>query len=205
MDKGKRISTILKNILDQDRLNIYVGYKVMSQYGYYCVNYGGLYDYNIKHYKARYCGVYWLYDGDEVVYIGHSKDIVSRLRTHISSNKVWDKVKIVLIDDPKIARSVERTLLLNIDTRYNDPKFNRGYTAKTRYKALKSDVKMALMYYAMYSHLNKEEILDRAGVGVLHIIANIDFYRKYANISFQEYEKNFNLKLKGLKHDLLIT
>lgn len=205
MDKGKQISTILKNILDQDKLNVYVGYKKMSYYGgYYEVNYGGLYNYNTKYPQVRYCGVYWLYDGDEVVYIGHSSNIVSRVRSHVSSGKVWDKVKIVLLDDLKIAISVERTLLLNIETKYNNPKFNRGYTARSRYRSLKSSIRMALIWYGMYSHLSKDEMLD-IGPGLLDAINNIDFYRKYVGMSFKEYEENFNLKLKGLKHDLLIT
>jgi hypothetical protein len=202
MDKGKQIRIILENILENDKLNIYTGNNVMSYYDYHYVNHCGFY---VKPDKVKYCGVYWLYDRDEVVYIGYSGNIISRIRSHILSSKVWDKVKLILFDDLNIAKSVERTLLLNIQTKYNNPNFNRGYTAKSRYMNFKRDINMGLKLYGMYSHLSDGEILENVGVGVLNYINNIDLYRTYANISFQEYEKNFNLKLKGLKHNLLIT
>ena len=201
----EEVQIILKNILDKDKLNIYIGYKTKSYCNDYYVKYGGSYANKIESNKIKYIGVYWLYDADEVVYIGYSRNLINRIKKHISSDKVWDKVKIILFDDINIARSVERTLLLNIQTRHNNPNFNRGYTAKSRYMFFKSQVKMSLQFYAMYSHLSKDEILEELGVADLDFINNIDFYRRYANISFQEYEENFNLKLKGLKHNLLIT
>jgi hypothetical protein len=201
MEKEKQIKTILKNILDKDKIKIYIGNKVMSNYNYYYVNYGGKYSYNTYHNKDKYIGVYWLYDGNEIVYIGHSKNLITRITSHVSSDKVWDKVKIILFDNVKIARSVERTLLLNIQTKYNSPKFNKGYTAESRYKAFKNEIKSALKYYDIYSRLNKKKI----PLGCVEYINNIDWYRTYVDMSFEEYEENFNLKLKGLKHDLLIT
>jgi hypothetical protein len=201
MEKEKQIKTILKNILDKDKIKIYIGNKVMSNYNYYYVNYGGKYSYNTYHNKDKYIGVYWLYDGNEIVYIGHSKNLITRITSHVSSDKVWDKVKIILFDNVKIARSVERTLLLNIQTKYNNPKFNKGYTAESRYKAFKNEIKSALKYYDIYSRLNKKKI----PLGCVEYINNIDWYRTYVDMSFEEYEENFNLKLKGLKHDLLIT
>jgi len=203
MDKENQIKTILRNILDEDKLNIYIGNKVMSNYNSYYVNYGGNYNYNTYRNKDKYIGVYWLYDMDEVVYIGHSRNLLSRITNHISSNKVWDKVKIILFDNLKIARSVERTLLLNIQTKYNNEKFNKGYTAKSRYKAFKSEIKYAFQFYNIYTVLNLNN--TEVPPGWLEYINNIDWYRTYADMSFEEYEENFNLKLKGLKHDLLIT
>ena len=201
MEKEKQIKTILKNILDKDKIKIYIGNKVMSNYNYYYVNYGGNCSYNKYHNKNKYIAVYWLYDGDEIVYIGYSKNFINRITSHLSSDKVWNKVKIILFDNLKIARSVERTLLLNIQTKYNNENFNKGYTAKTRYKAFKSEIKNAIKYYNIYSIPNDEEV----PLGCVEYINNIDFYRTYANMSFEEYEENFNLKLKGLKHNLLIT
>lgn len=164
---------------------------------------GGGYNYNIYYNKDKYIGIYWLYDGDEVVYIGYSRNLLSRLTSHASpsSNKVWDKVKIILLNDLKIARSVERTLLLNIQTKYNNTNYNKGYTAITRYKAFKNEIKCAFKYYNIYSTLNHKEVPP----GCVEYINNIDWYRTYADISFEEYEENFKLKLKGLKHNLLIT
>ena len=203
MDKEKQIKTILKNILDTDKLNIYIGNKVMSNYNYYYINYGGNYNYNTYHNKDKYIGVYWLYDGSEIVYIGHSGNLLNRITSHISpsSDKVWNKVKIILFDNLKIARSVERTLLLNIHTKYNNTNYNKGYTAKSRYKAFKNEIKYAFKYHKIYSILNHREIPP----GCVEYINNIDWYRTYADMSFEEYEENFNLKLKGLKHNLLIT
>jgi predicted GIY-YIG superfamily endonuclease len=203
MELEKQIKTILKNILDEDRLKIYIGNKMISDYNYYYVNYGGKYSYNIYVNKNKYIGVYWLYDGNEIVYIGYSKNLINRMTAHVSqsSDKVWDKVKIILFDNIKIARSVERTLLLNIQTKYNSPKFNKGYTAESRYKAFKDEIKSAIKYYNIYSTLYWLEVAP----GCVEYINNIDWYRRYADMSFEEYEENFNLKLKGLKHDLLIT
>jgi hypothetical protein len=197
----KQIKTILKNILDKDKIKIYIGNKLKSEYSHYYVNYGGKYSYNIYHNKNKYIGVYWLCYGDEAVYIGHSGNITSRIYSHISSDKVWSKVKIILFDNIKIARSVERTLLLNIQTKYNNPKFNKGYTAESRYKVFKNEIKHAIKYFNIYSTLNKKDV----PIGIKEYINNIDWYRRYADMSFEEYEENFNLKLKGLKHDLLIT
>ena len=203
MDKEKQIKTILKNILDKDKLNIYIGNKLLSNYNSYYVNYGGNYNYNIYQNKDKYIGVYWLYDKDEVVYIGYSRNLINRITSHASpsSDKVWDKIKIVLFDNLKIARSVERTLLLNIQTKYNNINFNKGYTAQTRYKAFKKEIKSAIKYYHTYVILDNGEVPP----GCVEYINNIDWYKTYVDISFEEFEENFNLKLKGLKHDLLIT
>lgn len=204
MNTENQIKTILKNILYEDSLNIYVGNRVLSNDNFCYIDWGvEYYKYNKYYNNTKYIGVYWLCYSNEVVYIGYSKNLISRISSHTtsSSDKVWDKVKIILFDDEKIARSVERTLLLNIQTKYNDPNFNKGYTVNTRYKSFKSKVRFMIKYYNLCSSFSKEEM----PIGCKECINNIDFYKTYANMSFEEYEENFNLKLKGLKHNLLIT
>ena len=209
MNKETQIKTILKNILDTNKLNIYIGYKISNTYNNYTeyvVKYHKHHNYENHYYRnnTKYTGVYWLCDGDEVVYIGYSRNLISRIYTHriSSSNKIWDKVKIILIDDT-IARSVERTLLLNINTKYNNPKFNEGYTAENRYKEFKNTIKFALKFYNLY--ITENIHYNELPVGAKNCIDNIQFYKKYADMPFEQYKENFNLKLNGLKHNLLIT
>jgi hypothetical protein len=203
------VSSMIKTVLDDKNIGVYI----VSRGSFDSSMYNPM-SYSLRYTRNIYCGVYWLFDKDEVVYIGFSEDLRTRLRSHSSdsSKKEWDRAKVVLVDSPRIARAVESTLLLNFKTRYNSPRSILRWTDKvpgdtTRsynaYNNFRGRVNMILKFYGQYGHLSKEELAN-IGIGLVYAFEDIELYRKHANTTFEQYVENFKLKLKGQKHDLFL-
>jgi excinuclease UvrABC nuclease subunit len=61
--------------------------------------------------------VYFLLDGDEIVYVGNSKHLHSRVKTHLT-NKSFDAVKYI-VTDPFFGAKIERLLIAYFKPKYN--------------------------------------------------------------------------------------
>lgn len=65
-----------------------------------------------------YCGIYFLILDDEIVYVGQSRDIKSRISQHSKTDKFWDKFFYILC---------ERDQLNKLESHYINqfkPKYN---------------------------------------------------------------------------------
>jgi hypothetical protein len=67
--------------------------------------------------EPTYC-VYLLLDGDQVVYVGKSKDLCSRLCSH-AKTKDFNKVKVIQLADAKSQSLCENSLILKYRPKYN--------------------------------------------------------------------------------------
>jgi len=196
------ISVTVKKLMDDTNLGVYIMGRDKLIQPYYSISY-----------KDNYCGVYWLYDGDEIVYIGFSEDLLTRLKSHARSRKKWYRAKSVIINDPKIARSVESTLLLNFATRYNSPKNRMAYRERMDkglpvaiypYKNFKNHLNRMIFWFKYYEGYSREELMV-FGIGIADAFDRKDIYIKYADVTYEEYEKNFKLRLLGEKQDMYMV
>ena len=76
---------------------------------------------NFLHKGGEYCGVYFLICDDEIVYVGKSVNIKSRLDQHSMDehrNKNFNKYYVVLCD-PKEVNSLEAYYILKFRPKYN--------------------------------------------------------------------------------------
>lgn len=65
------------------------------------------------------CGVYFLIDGEEIVYVGKSTACESRVNVHIKDpNKKFDRYKIIPLDEPLISEA-EALYILKFTPKYN--------------------------------------------------------------------------------------
>lgn len=62
--------------------------------------------------------IYVLAVGDEVVYIGYSSSLCERLRQH-KTNKDFDKIVIIEMENRKVARLTERSLIKEYKPKHN--------------------------------------------------------------------------------------
>lgn len=205
---NNEISLKIKRITGDNNLGVYVFTKEKLNCSYYI---NGL---NIRTQGIKHCGVYWLYDKDEVVYIGYSENVLGRIKQHAGGGdkKIWDKVKLILFPDKKKAKAIETALLWYFKTRYNSPKYKlhgslhgkykelNGLVSIGAYKKLKSDIRLAFHIYAEYCDMDRESF--DVATGAIEIIDNINLYRKYANISFEEYDDNFRRRVRGEQHNI---
>lgn len=66
-------------------------------------------------------GVYILYDGGEIVYIGYSKQLYKRIRSQCTNKKIeWDIYEKYLIGDKLMSKFIEEFLI-----EYYKPKHNQ--------------------------------------------------------------------------------
>lgn len=73
------------------------------------------------------CGVYFLWQNDTIVYIGMSKHIGNRLRSHASEKiSFFDHFSFLQTENDVEAANLERLFIAN-----NDPKFNKTYRKNT--------------------------------------------------------------------------
>jgi hypothetical protein len=181
------IYQIIKNILDVKHINVYLFNKNNLEY-------------EISKIKPKkYSGVYWLLNNEEIVYIGQSNNLLSRIRSHIYTNKIWNRAKCVEIENTKLTRWVEISLLKNIDTKYNNNKFVDRITAKSRFITFREHLNFYCKVYVdkksgrkkykkyMYNCLNRVDII---------------LYLKLWEMDFCEFEENFNKMLRGEKFDI---
>lgn len=199
MDVNKTISMV-KNLLDNDNFIAYVLYREKLASVYHTADFK-------KKRDKRHCGVYCLYDGDELVYIGFSENLISRVKSHINTHKKWDRARVFVIDEVKIARGVETTLLLNFKTRYNSFKnrtcFNKRMekglpVADSMYRNFISRINRMVGLYRLYESNN----IEVNGSYIKHVLEKKEIYSQYVNVTYEEYEKNFKLRLAGKKHDM---
>lgn len=52
-------------------------------------------------------GVYFLFNGDELVYVGQASSIGSRLNAHAKSKKPWNRCAWIVVDDQEIKNHLE--------------------------------------------------------------------------------------------------
>lgn len=73
-------------------------------------------------YKPEYeYGVYILYDGGEVVYIGYSKHLYKRIKSQCTNKKIeWDVYEKYIIGEKLMSKFIEEFLI-----EYYKPKHNR--------------------------------------------------------------------------------
>jgi predicted GIY-YIG superfamily endonuclease len=69
--------------------------------------------------NIRYCGVYFLFDGDDLVYIGKSVDVHGRVRTHCQEGcKRFDRWAFVPVAEAELV-GAEKALILEHKPKYN--------------------------------------------------------------------------------------
>jgi len=147
--------------------------------------------------SGKYIGVYWLMSGDDIVYIGYSGDLIQRLKSHsypeTSKVKNWDFAKCIIVNNKRLAKSIEFSLLVNIPTRYNSPRSFR-----------KSDNLLGL-FSSHQSRINSTLIY-------LDELKTPNYYKKYydklirlKNMSYDEFVVNYELRIKGEPCDLVYS
>ena len=67
---------------------------------------------------SRYLGVYFLMRGDEVVYVGSSKNVVGRVSDH-RGDKDFDSVSYIVVDEAMTLEAVEAAFILYFCGEYN--------------------------------------------------------------------------------------
>lgn len=65
-----------------------------------------------------YCGVYFLVEGDEIVYVGQARDIMFRLAHHAKSEKVFSKYTFIECDVEEL-NEIEAAYIVKFAPRYN--------------------------------------------------------------------------------------
>ena len=63
-------------------------------------------------------GIYLLFDGDVLVYIGQTTKLAQRLYTHWKGAKVWDSYSFYVVDPARLV-PVESRLIHNLMPKYN--------------------------------------------------------------------------------------
>jgi hypothetical protein len=189
------INNTIKNFTGWDKSNVYIFNKENIDDNFFYIR--------LKNYRQeKYCGVYWLYDGEEIVYIGYSTNLITRIKSHIcmSSNKKWDKVKCVNIGDKRLSKALEFSLLRNIDTRYNNKLAVDKIGVESSFKRFRGvfdfwfeiyeDKKNGIgAYKEFYSRLKE---------------CNIETYLKHKAVTFKEFSDNFNRMVRGEKFNKVI-
>jgi hypothetical protein len=67
----------------------------------------------------QHCGIYFLLDCEEIVYVGKSVDVKSRLKQHSNNlNKVWNRYFFIKCDRQEIDR-LEAYYILRFRPKYN--------------------------------------------------------------------------------------
>ena len=66
--------------------------------------------------KRRWCGVYFLFCGEELIYVGQSVDVLSRLTNH--RNKGFDRYSVILCE-PEELTDLEAAYILLFKPRLN--------------------------------------------------------------------------------------
>lgn len=171
------INRDIKSLLDNNNIPVYILYK------------GNEYQYSnyLYKYKNRITGVYWLLDGDEIVYIGYSTNLISRIKSH-TNTKEWTKAKFVIINDKRLSYLIEFALLKKYTPKYNDIKYINRITVNNRFRLYKEHrnlwikvyndkINKIYRYRDFYSRLKEERVQS--------LIAN-----RY--LTFEEYSENFN-------------
>lgn len=71
--------------------------------------------------KAIIQGVYVLYDKDEIVYVGKSKNIINRISSHLSRHEIqFDSFDWIECEDEMDCHFLEASLIRTGRTKYND-------------------------------------------------------------------------------------
>jgi len=78
------------------------------------------------------CGVYVLYDNEDIVYVGYSKKLYRRIRQQCSNKKIeWTTYKKYVIGNREQSLLIEKYLIGLYEPKYNieyNPNNNRGWT-----------------------------------------------------------------------------
>ena len=87
-------------------------------------------------------GVYILYDDKEVVYVGRSSNIISRVGNH-TRNKEYDTVKYIAIDNIELIGIVESIYVAMLRPKYNmiNADLDRMYDRMSLYEQIDEDTK----------------------------------------------------------------
>lgn len=79
------------------------------------------------------CGIYFLLQGEEVVYIGKSKNFWLRLSDHFNSDKKFDNIYFLPAKEEILLR-LEEKYILEYKPLYNKTLSNSGYISKNFYR-----------------------------------------------------------------------
>ena len=181
------INQFIKRILDKKEIKVYI------------FNKKNIENDTLEIKRKKYCGIYWLLNNEEIVYIGQSQDLLCRIRSHTYTNKIWNKVKCIEIENPKMARWVEITLLKNFNTKYNNKKFVDRISARSRFLTFRWYVNF---YCKMYiDKKSKQKKYYKEHYDCLKKV-DISLYLKLWEMDFYEFEDNFNKMLRGEKFDI---
>lgn len=78
-------------------------------------------------------GVYFLFDGDELVYIGQSKDIQNRVQTHMDEGvKKFDSFSYIYLELPVDRDVIERGLINEYLPKYNNDSLTKKLKEEMR-------------------------------------------------------------------------
>ena len=148
-------------------------------------------------------GVYFLYEGDNLVYIGRSSNLIKRIKSHISRNRFhWDKVKSVVTPDKRLSVDIEHALLMNFPTP-NNVKPRVSLKIPDLYKTHRSNWKTTVkMYDMMLEPYNSERQVRLFGP----ILTKNQLTIKFLSVKEQEevdrINKNHVISLNNLRMGL---
>jgi hypothetical protein len=142
--------------------------------------------YKPDHSGVSYVGVYFLYDKNELVYIGYTADVYKRVANHRSGFFKWTKVRYVDVGDELKARKLEFALLVTNKTKYNSPKYVERRVIKDPYN---------------YWWRQRGILSETVKYSVKRLKPH---YQKMLDMSFEEFEEQYKLKMSGEPHDLAI-
>jgi hypothetical protein len=139
-------------------------------------------------------GVYFLYKDDDLMYIGRSRNIIKRMKSHICSKKDWNIVKWIVTPSKRLSVDIEYALIMNYPTPYNQlPKI--GNVPKI-YSTFIGDCKRTIEIY------NRMVTTGELGEFSHNIERNLKYSKDNIGMSLLEFEIEYNKKIKGEPHKL---
>jgi len=153
-------------------------------------------------------GVYLLYSGDDLVYIGRSSNLLKRVKSHISRKKFhWDTVRSVVVPNKRLSIDIEHAHLMNLPTP-NNVKPRVSLKMDELYKNYRSTWRTTVKMYDMmlepytrdgqftiFEDLDDREKIDRINKNHLISLSNLQ-------MSFEEFEEEYRKKNAGDPHRL---
>jgi hypothetical protein len=73
----------------------------------------------------KLCGVYFLFSGDEIVYIGQSRNVPARVQHHMGSDKEFDRYSHIVLPADSL-NEWESFYIHLFQPRYNKGDYNHG-------------------------------------------------------------------------------
>ena len=117
-DIEKLIVKFRESITDKATVN-YVFWKVVKIYLDYNYTRKSILERILFRFTPYYFYVYQLVRDGEIVYVGKSERLESRIQQHISSGKIFDSVRVYLCTSEEEQNTLENTCILKIWPEYN--------------------------------------------------------------------------------------